>query len=68
VRNRDLNELRRRASDVREALAARDYDAAREAVARLAREVDQVDDRAEGERINELKDAVSVLDEAIPGG
>lgn len=67
VRNRDLSELRRRAKDVREALEARDYDAARKAVARLAEEVDQVDDRAEGERINELKDAVSVLDEAIPG-
>jgi serine/threonine-protein kinase len=68
LRGRDINELRRRADDVRQALENRDYDEARDRAKRLAEEVDEVDDRAEGRRMEELKDAVSALDEAIPAG
>ena len=66
IRDRDLDALRRRAGEVRNALAAGDYDKALADVARLDDEVDRVDDRAQGEAMDRLKNAVSDLDEAIP--
>jgi serine/threonine-protein kinase len=68
MRERDLNALRRRAGDVRSALMAREYDEARDHTARLSDEVDRIDDRVQGEAMEELKNAVSNLDEAIPSG
>lgn len=68
MRERDLNALRRRAGDVRNALMAGQYETAREQTARLSDEVDKVDDRVQGDAMEELKDAVSNLDEAIPAG
>lgn len=68
IRDRDLDALRRRAGDVRNALMAEDYDEARSRTARMNDEVDRVDDRVQGEAMEALKDAVSNLDEAIPAG
>ena len=68
IRDRDLDALRRHAGDVRNALMAEDYDEARDRTARLDNEVDRVDDRVEGDAMEELKNAVSILDEAIPSG
>lgn len=67
VRRQDINELRKRANDVREALAARDYDAAREQASRLADKVKDVAEDTNGDAIDELRDAVSDLAAAIPG-
>jgi hypothetical protein len=68
IRDRDLDALRRRAGDVRNALEAGDYDGALDRTARLDDEVDRVDDRVQGDAMDEVKDAVSQLDEAIPAG
>jgi serine/threonine protein kinase len=68
VRNRDISELRKRAGDVREALLVRDYDAARGLTRRLADKVDDVAKDADGDRIDELRNAVEDLAAAIPGG
>jgi len=68
IRDRDLDALRRRAGDVRNALEAGDYDEALDRTARLDDEVDRVDDRVQGEAMDRLKNAVSDLDEAIPSG
>lgn len=68
IRDRDLDALRRRAAEVRDALAAGDYEGALRGVDRLNEEVDRVDDRVQGEAMDRLKDAVSNLDEAIPSG
>jgi serine/threonine-protein kinase len=68
VRNKDLNELRKRANDVREALVVRDYDAARERTSRLADKVDDVARDTDGDRIDELRNAVEDLAAAIPAG
>ena len=68
LRKKDLDALRKRAGEVRKALEAADYGEARDRTARLADEVDRVDDRVEGDAMEELKDAVSNLDEAIPAG
>jgi hypothetical protein len=61
-------ELRKRASDVREALVARDYDAARERTQRLSDKVEEVADDVSGDRIDELRDAVEALSRAITPG
>jgi hypothetical protein len=66
VSNRDIAELRRRARDLREALEDGEYEDARRSWERLADGVDRVDDEFEGDLIEELKDAVADLDEAIP--
>jgi serine/threonine-protein kinase len=66
VRKKDLDALRKRADEVRKALEAGNYGAARDRTARLSEEVDRVDDRVQGQAMDELKDAVSRLDEAIP--
>jgi eukaryotic-like serine/threonine-protein kinase len=68
VRKKDLDALRKRARDVRKAIEAANYGEASDQTARLAEEVDRVDDRVQGEAVEELKDAVSDLDEAIPTG
>ncbi len=68
IRDRDLDALRRRAGGVRDALMAEDYDEARNRTARLAEEVDKVEDRVESDAMQDLKDAVSRLDEEIPAG
>jgi serine/threonine-protein kinase len=68
VSNRDIAELRRHARDLREALENGDYDDARRYWGRLDDAVDELDDEFEGDLIEELKDAVSALDEAIPAG
>jgi predicted nucleic acid-binding Zn-ribbon protein len=68
ARKKDLEALRKRARDVRKALEAANYGDARDETARLAEEVDKVDDRVQGDAMDELKDAVSNLDEAIPSG
>ena len=67
VSNRDRNDLRRRANDVREALVVRDYPAARERTRRLADKADEVARDASGDAIDELRDAVADLGAAIPG-
>ncbi len=68
IRKKDLDALRRRARDVRKALEADNYGQAREGVARLSDEVDKVDERINGNAIEELRDAVSDLAGAIPRG
>jgi len=68
IRKRDLDTLRKRAREIRNALEAGDYDAARDQTARLSNEVDKIDDRVQGDAMERLKAAVSNLDEAIPAG
>ena len=68
IRKKDVDSLRKRAGEVRKALEAADYGEARDRTARLDDEVDRLDDRVQGEAMNELKDAVSNLDEEIPAG
>jgi serine/threonine-protein kinase len=66
VRGRDINDLRNRAADVRRSLNDRDYDEALDRTRRLAEKVEDVADDASGDRIDELRDAVADLSEAIP--
>jgi hypothetical protein len=68
IRNKDINDLRKRARDVRDALAARNYGDAREETQKLAEAVDQAADEEGGERIDELRNAVAALADAIPPG
>lgn len=68
IRKRDLDTLRKRARDVRKALDADNYGEARDQTARLSDEVDKLDERIDGNAIEELKDAVSDLAAAIPAG
>jgi hypothetical protein len=68
VRKKDLDSLRKRAGEIRKALEVDDYGEARDHTARLDDEVDRVDDRVQGDAMDELKDAVLNLDEAIPAG
>lgn len=67
VSNRDRNDLRRRADEVREALIVRDYAAARERARMLADKVDDVARDSSGDAIDELREAVEELRAAIPG-
>jgi eukaryotic-like serine/threonine-protein kinase len=68
VRNRDINDLRKRAGDVRKALAARNYGDASEKTGKLADKVNDVAKDASGDRIDELRQAVAALRDAIPRG
>jgi len=68
IRKRDLDTLRKRARDVRKALDADNYGEGRDQTARLSDEVDKLDERIDGNAIEELKDAVSDLAAAIPAG
>ncbi len=68
IRKKDLDSLRKRAGEVREALEAANYGAARDRTARLDSDIDKIEDRVEGDAMEELKAAVSNLDEEIPAG
>ena len=68
IKKKDLDTLRKRAGEIRKALEAGNYGQARDQVARLSADVDKIDDRVQGDAMDELKDAVSDLDEAIPAG
>ncbi len=66
IRKKDLDTLRKRADEIRKALEAGNYDQARDRTARLSEDVDKIEDRVESDAMEELKAAVSNLDEAIP--
>ena len=68
IRKKDLDTIRKRAGEIRKALEAGNYGQARDRTARLSSDIDKIDDRAEGDAMEELKAAVSDLDEAIPAG
>ena len=68
IKKKDLDTLRKRAGEIRKALEAGNYAQARDRVARLSADVDKIDDRVQSDAMNELKDAVSNLDEPIPAG
>lgn len=68
ARKKDLDTLRKRARDVRQALEADNYGEARDQAARLNDEVDKVDERIDGNAIEELQVAVLDLAAAIPAG
>ena len=68
IRKKDLDTIRKRAGEIRKALEAGNYGQARDRTARLSADVDKVDDKVQGDAMEELKAAVSELDEAIPAG
>ena len=66
IRKKDVDTLRKRAGEIRRALEAGNYGQARDRTARLSGDIDKIDDRVQGGAMEELKAAVSNLDEAIP--
>ena len=68
IKKKDLDTIRKRAGEVRKALEAGNYGQARDRTARLSGDIAKIEDRAQGDAMEELKAAVSDLDEAIPAG
>ena len=68
IKKKDLDTIRKRAGEVRKALEAGNYGQARDRTARLSSDIAKIEDRAQGDAMEELKAAVSDLDEAIPAG
>ena len=68
IKKKDLDTIRKRAGEIRKALEAGNYGQARDRTARLSGDIAKIDDRAQGDAMEELKAAVSDLEEAIPAG
>ncbi len=66
LKNRELNDLRRRAAELRVALDDGRFDAAATDAERLASRVEDLEDEADEELIDAMRDAVAALIEAIP--
>ncbi|MDF2734669.1 MAG: hypothetical protein K0S97_1292 [Chloroflexota bacterium] len=68
IKKKDLDTLRKRAGEIRKALEAGNYAQARDRSARLSADIAKIEDRAQGDALEDLKAAVSDLGEAIPAG
>ena len=66
LKNRELNDLRRRAAELRVELDDGQFEAAATDAERLASRVEDLEDEADEELIDALRDAVAALIEAIP--
>jgi hypothetical protein len=65
LRNKEANELERRARDIRSALEGGDLDAAAAEASRLADDVDNLSDEMDEDRATRLRNAVTAVIEIL---